>query len=149
MENENIIDVGTGFDSNELSVSPAASGYLNETGRWAKFLAVIGFIFVGLLVIFGLFAGTIFSSLGSPVPFPGFMMGLIYIAMGILYFFPLYYLFRFATRLKGALTTKSARELESAFENLKSHYKFIAVLMIIVLGIYVFVGGIALLMMAF
>lgn len=145
MENENIIDAGSSYNNGQLTVSPLASGYLNETGKWGKFLAIIGFCFIGLIVLGGLFAGTIFSSMGSDLPFPGFMMGLIYVLLGALYFFPVYYLFKFSSQVRAALATKDSHALDSAFENLKSHYKFIGILMIITLGIYVLFGGGALL----
>ena len=43
-------------------------------------------------------------------------------------------------QLKAALLSKNNSTLDAAFENLKSHYKYIGILMIIVLGIYVFFG---------
>jgi hypothetical protein len=149
MENENIIDSGTSYPNNQLIVSPLASGYLNETGKWSKFLAILGFCFIGLIVVAGLFAGTIFSAMNSELPYPGFMMGVIYIVMGLLYFFPMYYLFKFSTQVRAALMRKDSRELDSAFENLKSHYKYIGIFMIITLGFYVLFGGGVLLTAAF
>ena len=145
MENENIIDAVTTYQSNQLTISPLASGYLNETSKWAKFLAIVGFCMVGLIVIGALFAGTLLSSLGAGLPGSGFMITVIYLAIAVVYFFPIYYLFRFASRIRPALTTKSPQELESAFENLKSHYKYIGILMIITLSIYILIGGGALL----
>ena len=51
--------------------------------------------------------------------------------------------------MRTALATKNTQELDAAFENLKSHYKFIGILMIITLSIYVLFGGGALLAGAF
>ena len=148
MENENIIDAGS-FNNGQLTVSPLASGYLSETGKWGKFLAIIGFCVIGLIVLMGLFAGTLFSSMDAALPFPGFVMGLLYVLIGLLYFFPVYYLFKFSSKVRSALMTKNTQELDAAFENLKSHYKFIGILMIITLSIYVLFGGGALLAGAF
>ena len=144
MENENLVNTGASPHSNaQLVVSPIASEYLNETGKWGKFLAIVGFCVVGLMVIGGLFAGTIFSSMGSAqsdMPFPAFLLGVIYIVVGLLYFFPIYYLFKFATNLRAALMNKNNQLLDSAFENLKSHYKYVGIFMIIMLCIYVVFG---------
>jgi hypothetical protein len=149
MENENIVDSGaSSYQNRQLFISPIASGYLNETGKWGKFIAVVGFCFVGLMVVGGLFAATIFSTMGSAnpaMPFPGFLVGGIYAVLGALYFFPFYYLFKFATELKTALVSTNNQLLDSAFENLKSHYKYIGILMIIMLCSYVLVGAGALL----
>jgi hypothetical protein len=76
-------------------------------------------------------------------------MGLIYVFIGLLYFFPVYYLFKFSSQVRTALINKNSQQLDSAFENLKSHYKFIGILMIITLSIYVLFGGGALLAGAF
>jgi len=143
METENIVDAGASFQNSQLVVSPAASGYLNETGKWGKFLAILGFCFIGLFVIIGLFAGTIFSTLGQSqeMPVPGFVFGLIYVVMGLVYFFPVLYLLKFTNHLRRALISKNSQELDAAFENLKSHYKYIGILMIIVLAIYVLFGA--------
>ena len=74
------------------------------------------------------------------MPFPGFLLGVIYIVLGLLYFFPVYYLFKFSTSLKAALLSKNNQLLDSAFENLKSHYKYIGIMMVIVIGIYIVFG---------
>src|SRR5688572_23259299 len=131
MENEKFVNTGTSPYNAQLVVSPIASEYLKETGRWGKFLAIVGFCAVGLMVVGGLFAGTIFSLMGSApsdMPFPGFMLGVIYAVLGLLYFFPIYYLFKFSTNLKAALISRNNQLLDSAFENLKSHYKYIGIL---------------------
>ncbi len=125
----------------QLSLSPNAIAFLKETRKWANFLSILGFIGVGLMVLFGLFAGTIFSAvasqMGSPVAgMPGFM-GVFYIFIALLYFFPLLYLYKFASKMKIALNTGDNATLEASFENLKSHYKFIGILAVIMLGFYV------------
>ena len=88
MENENIVDAeASSYQNAHLVVSPIALEHLNETGKWGKFLAIVGFCFIGLAIIGGLFAGTIFSMMGSSnadMPFPGFLIGVIYIVMGLL-----------------------------------------------------------------
>ena len=146
MENENIIDAGTSYHNSQLIVSPQASGYLSETGKWGKFLAILGFCLIGLMVIGGLFAGTLISSMGGgELPYPSFLITIFYFLGGLLYFFPVYYLFKFSNQIRAALVNKSIHDLDSAFENLKSHYKFIGIFTIIILSFYILIGGGALL----
>jgi hypothetical protein len=59
--------------------------------------------------------------------------------MAALYFFPTWYLFKFSKSIKEAIRHKSNQELELALENHKSFFKFMGMLMVIVLAIY---GGI-------
>lgn len=130
---------------NDLSISSKASNYLRETGKWSQFLAVLGFVFIGLIVLLAFFAGAIFSALDheNTLPFPGFLIGIIYLLIGGLYFFPILYLYRFSTKIKTALIQKENEILENALENLKSHYKFIGIMTIIMLSLYLFIGVIA------
>jgi len=143
MENEIILDVDSTSQNNRLVISRSSFQYLNEIGKWGKFLSIVGFCFIGLFVVIGLTAGTVMSFLGQEqsMPFPGFVLGLIYIAMGLLYFFPVLYLFNFSRHMKTALTTKSNQDMDAAFDNLKSHYKYIGIFMIVVLSLYALAAG--------
>jgi uncharacterized oligopeptide transporter (OPT) family protein len=67
----------------------------------------------------------------------GLVITIVYLILAALYFFPVYYLYQFSTRMKTALSTKKDDTLADAFEVLKSHYKFIGVLTVIVLSLYV------------
>lgn len=135
--------------SSPLSISGEAANYLKEIGGWSFFLAIVGFVFVGFCVVFAFFAGAIFSAAGQAtgqeMPFPGggMFLGAIYFFVAAFYFFPVYFLFRFATGVKKALALKDNTALTTALEHLKSHYKFIGILMIVILGLYalIFVGA--------
>lgn len=125
----------------EFTLSANAISFLTETRKWSSFLSILGFIGIGLMVIFGLFASTIFglmaNELGAqPAGFSG-MFGIIYIFVALLYFFPVLYLYKFGSKLKVALNNRDNIALESAFENLKSHYKFIGIFTIITIGFYI------------
>lgn len=154
MENNPNITNDSLESGSQLSISIRATKYLAETGRWGKMLSIIGFCFIGLIVIFSLFAGTIFSSLSGQsgagnLPFPGFLISVVYILMGLIYLFPILYLFRFSIKIKTALLNKDGGILEVAFENLKSHYKFIGIFTVVFLGIYLLGGISALLFSSF
>jgi hypothetical protein len=141
MENENIIDLNH-ESTGSLSITSTAASYLKETAGWGKFLAIVGFVLTGLMVIAGFFVGSMLASLGQENPLGG-SIGIIYVALGALYFFPALYLFKYSTKLKRALATKNAEELAAAFENEKSMFKFMGILMVILLGTYalIFVGA--------
>lgn len=147
MEDNNIIDASHGGDG--LQITAADMNTLSETRKWAGFLAILGFIGTGLMVIVSLFAGSLFSGMGeaSGIGMPGgmgTMMTVIYLVMAVLYFIPTYYLFNFSRKMKIALETKSGEALSSALVNHKSMYKFVGMFTAIVLGLYLFAGVIAL-----
>lgn len=126
----------------ELRLDQQASGYLSETAKWGKFLAIVGFIMCALIVLIGIFAGSIMSSafgeLGGGAGFGGMGVGMavVYILFALLYFFPCLYLYRFAVRAQVALRNNDQQSLNIAFMNLKSCFKFVGILTIIVLALY-------------
>jgi hypothetical protein len=52
----------------ELSIDHEISSHLGETAKWAKFLSIVGFVFMGVMLIVLLFAGSMISSYSySPI----------------------------------------------------------------------------------
>lgn len=133
----------------ELQVDQTASVYLRDAAKWAKFLAVAGFIFCALFVLVAILALTTLSSLFSSMGVSGAggmgagLIAAIYIAIGVVCFFPCLYLNNFASRMQAALRTNDQEQLNSSFSNMRALYRFVGVLMIIALGIWV-VGILAL-----
>lgn len=70
------------------------------------------------------------------LPVPGFLFGFVYLAIGIVYFFPILYLLRFSTNIQQAISANSTQQILLAFKNLKSHYRYIGIVMIVMLGLY-------------
>lgn len=136
-----IEDIG-GKSPDGLRVNNFAIDFLRETAKWAGFLAIIGFIGIGLMVIIALFFGAAMASLsslgsgGMGGAIGGGFFTVIYLIMAALYFFPVYYLYKFSSNMKRALQLKDEDTLTKSFEYLKSHYKFIGILTIILLSFY-------------
>lgn len=120
--------------------------FLKETAKWTKFLAILGFVGIGLMVLGSLVMLFVPSSLMSngDFPFGGkiFMM-LLYLAFAVLYYFPISYLYQFSENTKKAIENNDNNAIRDAFEFLKSHYKFMGILTIILLAFYaiiIFIG---------
>lgn len=109
--------------------------------RWARFLAILGFIFLGIGVIFILFSGTMISGMnrymameGATYYVPGafsWLYATAYLIMLLIYFFPFYFLYKFATRTRKALLSDDPSILTEALNALKNHYVYIGILTII------------------
>ncbi len=126
----------------KIEIEDATLRYLNTTWKWTMFFAIIGFIFLGLMIIFGLLAGTflsVFKSAEMGFGFPQVWLYVIILIMALLYFFPVFFLFRFSRHTRNALQTLSKEELHKAFKNLKNYFVYTGVLLILVLALY-FVG---------
>ena len=126
--------------NDNVELTRESLSYLNETRKWTMFLAILGFVFVGIMVIFSLMFSAIFSALpgmtDAEMPFPSFLFGLIYLVMAGLYFFPILYLYKFSTFTKNAIMNRDSGQINDALKNLKSHYKFIGILTIVILVLY-------------
>ncbi|HET6768473.1 MAG TPA: DUF5362 family protein [Chitinophagaceae bacterium] len=130
-----------------FGIDTASRAHLSEAARWAKFLAVIGFIVCALIVIVGIFAGSFLSMMpgvyndeyrGSPALTGGLaaFLAVFYIGLAILFFFPYLFLFRFANQMKSALNTNDQQTLNSSFQNLKIMFRYVGILTIILLSFY-------------
>ncbi|MHC0442691.1 hypothetical protein [Flavobacterium sp. 3-210] len=131
------------FEKFELHLDQTAKDFLKETAKWAYFLSILGFIGVGFFVVIAIFAGAIFASMGNAMAGIGVfagsfgaIMSFFYLLIAAVYFFPVYYLFRFASNAKRAFRENDSEALTSSFGYLKSHYKFIGILMISMFVLY-------------
>ena len=122
---------------NELCNNEVKS-FLSETARWAKFLSIVGFVGLGLFVIMAvvMMAGVaaFASVLGAT---EAGLMGVIYILLAVVYFFPVLYLYRFSVSIKNSLEFGDEAEWNNGFMNLKKTFKFMGVFTIVILSIYV------------
>ena len=133
----------------EIKLNESAKDFLKEAAKWAYFLSILGYIGIGFIVFAALFAGTLFSAMGKMNPAMGAMgssfgmvMAVVYLLIAALYFFPVYYLNKFASNAKAAFTNNDSETLTTSFRYLKSHYKFIGIMMLVIFALYLlmFVG---------
>ena len=123
-----------------MQLTEQAKKYLMEASKWANFIAIVGFIAIGLLIIMSFSIGTILASLpeGSLGGLsPKFFSFFYLIAAGI-YFIPVFFLFQFGQKTKQALMQDDHNLLTFALKKLLSHYKFIGILFIIFIALYFF-----------
>ncbi|WP_276498579.1 DUF5362 family protein [Pontibacter litorisediminis] len=122
-----------------LGITPPSASYLREIAKWGKFLAVVGYVMIGTIVLGAVFAGFMMSSALSESiggTFVGGFFALFYVLIALLYFFPVLYLHRFSGKMQEALQLQDEELLTASFGNLKSLFKFMGILTIVVLGFY-------------
>ena len=131
-------------------LTKASKSYLMETAKWSSYFGILGFIGTGLMVIFSLFAGTMFASMSKMNPAfqnaPDFsgsgisvLFTILYLIIALLYFFPSLYLYKSGKALKGGLRIDDVDQIEEGFKNLKSSFKFWGILSIIFISIYILI----------
>jgi len=132
-----------------LQIDNPIKSYLGETAKWGRFLAIVGFVICGIVVIAGLAFAATYSTLTStydqpgryggqtnPFAMAGPMMAIFYILFALLYFFPCLYLLRFSNRMKKALLSDDQDTLSESFRNLKALFRFVGILTMIIISIY-------------
>ncbi|RPE06002.1 hypothetical protein EGT74_27010 [Chitinophaga lutea] len=135
METNNLLD---------LQIDPESGSLLSEAAKWGKFLAIVGFVGCGFMLLGGLMLAAMSSTISSQMEAMGgtgaatfYSSGMgtaLYIGMAVLYLFPCLYLYRFAGRMQEALRSTDQGVLNSSFANLKSMFKFMGILTIIIIA---------------
>lgn len=110
--------------------------YLSEARRWTMFLSIIGFIGIGFMMIAAIFMLTASSLIPDLPLLGGAALTVFFLLFALLYFFPVYYLLKFSTLSKLAIEGNDSKLLEEAMRYLKMMFKFMGILVIIVLSIY-------------
>jgi hypothetical protein len=117
--------------------------YLLETAKWGKFLAIVGYIGIGLMLVIAI--GIMAVGSGTSQMFPGMMgmnmgfFGVIYIAIAAVYFFPVYYLHKFSLKIAEGVSGQNPQNITIGFQNLKSLFKFMGIFTIVIMSIYALV----------
>ena len=129
-------------DTNQSAViTPAMIHSVSGLGPWTRFLAIMGFITVGFMLIVsafllvaGILGGTVSRDLGGTVV--PIMMTVMYVIMAVVYLFPALYLWQSAgavVRLKNGAVREG---METALEKHRKFWKFIGILVIVFLVLY-------------
>ena len=111
---------------------------LEKTKPWAQILAILGFIGVLLTVLSGvinLIGFSQFQQHGPKGPFPFAGLAIANILIGLLYFFPSYFLLKYATSIGRLLDGGGQYSMEEALSYQKSFWKFVGILGLIIIGI--------------
>ncbi|MDR0324260.1 MAG: DUF5362 domain-containing protein [Treponema sp.] len=124
--------------SSGASLSETMLRYLNEASPWLRFVGVMGYIGAGLMCLGGIISAIIMlaaSSFAEEIGvFTAWIFIIIYLPMGVLMFFPAHFTYSFGQKIHNYKFSNSGEELEMAFKNNKSLWKFTGIIYIISLA---------------
>lgn len=133
----------------DLQLDQLTASYLYDAAKWNKFLAIIGFILCGIMIIFSIFAGTIFTAMyGSTLGAEGmnFMsagggifLTVFYLVATAVYLIPNIWRYKFAVQAMAAVRGNDVAQLNLSLNNLRKYSKFWGILTIIIIALYVLV----------
>lgn len=118
----------------QLNISTSLRNSLDTMVYWGKFLAVLGYIFLGLIVIG--FLVMISNSYYRDSELVGVIVG--YIIVIALYYLPTSFLYKFSVKTRNALNSDSQEDIEEGLNNLSYLFKFWGICTIVILSIYAF-----------
>ncbi len=129
---DNVAGTGT-----EIVISDVARRAIVSGAKWGKFLAIIGFVFTGIMVIAALgviVMGAMMGGFGGPQLG---VFGVMYIVLAGVYFFPCLFLLKYANNVTNGLEKGAVKDIDSGFKNLELMFKFVGIMTIVIIGIYI------------
>jgi hypothetical protein len=126
-------------EEKKIEIGPETLKNLNATWKWTMFLSVLGYIFLGLLIIAGLATSTFltaFKTREANLGIPESMFIVVILVGAAIYFFPIFFLFRFSRNTRDAIQNHDSKKLDKAFRNLRIYFTYTGILVIVVLSIY-------------
>lgn len=135
----------------QMILTDAAQYYLQQAGKWATFLGIMGFIGTVFLAIAALFMGTLFTTMArmnlmmASSAGMGGIVTIVYLLLAVVSFFFALYLYQFGDRIKTGIAYNRVEETTAALGKLKSFFKLwgIFTIVYIVLTIVFIIGMIA------
>ena len=133
-----------------LSIDQTGRSHLIDAAKWARFLAIVGFVFITLFAILAIFFGSYFATMMSSgtgdfqdveidreaATAVGIGMIIYYLIVFTLVFLAYMFLYRFAVNMRKALDTNDQNTLNRSFMYLKVLYRYWGILTIIGLAIF-------------
>lgn len=132
-----------------LSIAPETIKWLYNITKWTKFLSILGFAVVILIALALLSINTVFTSMNFyQMPngdiYQSFFSGYtpwvfigVALIMLFIYAIPLYFLYKFSSKMKLALDTNDTPSLTSSIHYLENYYLYIGALTVIYLVLMV------------
>lgn len=131
----------------QMVVSETMLEALRGTSPWVKFMAIMMFIFSGLMALVGiamLGMGSVMAKLGGMPASFGLIFGVLYLLLAFVFMFvPGLYLLRYGQAI--TLIPQSGQPaMESALVQQRKYWRYMGIMMIVVLVLYalIFVGAI-------
>jgi len=129
------------MEENQLYVSTEMKSDLLSISKWTKFLAILGFVGIGFMLIAG-FIMVVSSAMMSYMYQDSMVMiiiAVVYVIFAVVYFFPVLYLMRSAVDLGKGVESNNNEMLASGVKNMKAHFKYMGIMIIATIGLYILI----------
>ena len=125
-----------------LIVTEEMRSYIYEIAKWTRFLAIVGFVITGFIVIAAFTANAIiatnpllslmFSQAGAA---GSIALTIVFLIYAFILFYPSLLMFKYSTKAKQGVLYGEQASLNEAFSKLKSLFKYWGILMIVFIAL--------------
>ncbi len=143
MLSDNFESTLDGSMSGSTSFTTEAALHLRTAGKWGRFLAILGFVFLGIAVLGLLVGGSALFALGTGMGEMGLMGGLgvimmlFYLAIFAFSFYLYYLLYQFSTNAIAAADTQSGAALTASMASLSKLFTIAGVFTLGIMVLYI------------
>ena len=124
-----------------IEVDETCKNTMLEMARWTKFLGILGFIFLAIILLACIGVAASFSTLSGQY---GELLGsmgaagfiFIYLFTAAIVFYPTYALYRYSVTIKKAVLASNQQLFNNAVRYLKNMFKYQAILAITIIAVY-------------
>ncbi len=128
--------------------------FLLKAAKWGKFLAILGFIVTGLMLLAGILMSFVIEMLPEDMiplnmPFSARIISFFYIVIAVIYIMPVIFLNKFCDNAIKAVNLSNTGNMTVSIRNLKNLFVFVGISTIVILAFYtiiLIVAGSAVLM---
>ncbi len=128
------LDQNLNLKSGSVEVTDSVKQHFLAAAKWTRFLAIISFIFGGILGIFSLIAliGALVTGVGILI-----LGAFLYVGFTVVMIFFGIYLIKYSMSIEKGLNSNNQSEFELGIENLKSFFKLAGIYTIVFIGLYI------------
>jgi len=130
--------------SSDLQVDEPVQQHLTDTAKWARFLAIVGYVFSSICALAGVLgilgSGTretrrSYFETTSRQELNPLYSSIIVIVISVVWFILSLYTYRFADKMKTALQTNDQLTFIDSFANLARNYRLLGIVTIVYLAL--------------
>lgn len=147
---EDIYNQAPTSESFSITINDEMKHDMIKGAKWAKFMSILGFVFLGILLVIIFSIKRLFTFLsgmmGSVSTFPdqymesiGSLIAIPYVIMAVIYFFPVLYLFQYSSRTIRGLKMNDQQMFGSGMKKLMAHFRYVGVLTITIIALEVII----------
>lgn len=134
-ESEEII---SNVQQSNIILEEEAFNRLVKVKKWIYFLSILSFFGIGVIIIASILLLTLGSVMFAEVPKPEFYQyfGIVYLVIGVVYYFPTKNLYNFGKGIQKLQLSKSSSDLTYSIVNISKMFTFVSIMTICTFALY-------------